>query len=51
MWIVLSIIAIIMLLITIILLLPVTVIIKTNRQGELIFRYKILFKTFFQLSS
>lgn len=46
MWIVLSIIAIIMLLITIILLLPVTVIIKTNHQGEFIFRYKILFKTF-----
>ena len=46
MWIFLGIIAFIILLITVILLLPVYVIIKTDETGEVIFRYKILFKTY-----
>ncbi len=46
MWIFLSILAFIILLITVILLLPVYIIIKTDQNGEMIFRYKILFKTF-----
>ena len=46
MWIFLGIIAFILLLITVILLLPVYVIIKTDETGEVIFRYKILFKTY-----
>lgn len=46
MWILLSIIAFIVLLITVILMLPVYVIIKNNEDNELILRYKILFKTF-----
>lgn len=46
MWIFLGIIGFILLLITIILLLPITVIIKTDRDGELVLLYKILFKTF-----
>lgn len=46
MWIFLGIIAFILLLITAILLLPVYVIIKTDETGEVIFRYKILFKTY-----
>lgn len=46
MWIFLSIIGFLCLLITIILLLPVKIIIKSDEEGELYLRYKILFKTF-----
>lgn len=42
----LGILAFIILLVTVILLLPVYIIIKTDKNGEMIFRYKILFKTF-----
>lgn len=46
MWIFLGILFFIAALITAILLLPIYVIIKTDENGELIFRYKILHKTF-----
>ena len=46
MWILMDIVAFIVLLITVILLLPVYIIIKTDQNGEIIFRYKILSKTF-----
>ena len=46
MWIVLSVLLFLILLITAILLLPVYVTIKTDENGELYFRYKILHKTF-----
>lgn len=46
MWIFLSILLFLILLITIILLLPISVIIKTDQNGELILRYKLLFKTY-----
>lgn len=46
MWIVLGIIGFILLLITVTLLLPVTVFINTDQNGELVILYKILFKTF-----
>lgn len=46
MWIFLGIILLIALLIAIFLLLPVHIIIKTDQNGEMIFRCKILFKTF-----
>lgn len=46
MWIFLGIIGFIVLLITVILLLPVTVFINTDQNGELVILYKILFKTF-----
>ncbi len=46
MWIFFGIIAFIAILITAILLLPVYVIIKTDKDGELVLLYKILFKTF-----
>ena len=46
MWIFLGILAFIILLITVILLLPIYVIIKTDKDGEIIILYKILHKTF-----
>jgi hypothetical protein len=46
MWIFLSIVLFIALIITAILLLPVSIIIKTDQNGEVILRYKLLFKTF-----
>lgn len=46
MWIFLGILFCVLALITAILLLPIYVIIKTDENGELIFRYKILHKTF-----
>ena len=46
MWIFLGIVAFLALLITVILLLPVYVIIKTDKNGELIFRYKFLNKIY-----
>ena len=46
MWIFLCILLFLALLITVILMLPVDVIIKTDEKGELIFRYKLLFKTY-----
>ena len=46
MWIFLSIVLFIALIITAILLLPVSIIIKTDQHGEIILRYKLLFKTF-----
>lgn len=46
MWIFFGVLAFIVLLITVILLLPVDVILKINQNGELFFRYKILYKTF-----
>ena len=46
MWIFLSIVGVIALIILAILMLPVYIIIKSDENGELILRYKILFKTF-----
>ncbi len=46
MWIFLGILAFIVILITVILLLPVYIIFKSDDDGELMIRYKILFKTF-----
>ena len=46
MYIFLGILAFIVILITIVLLLPIYVIIKTDQNDEVIFRYKILWKTF-----
>ena len=46
MWIFLSIVGFIAVLITAILMLPVYIIIKNDEKGELILRYKILYKTF-----
>lgn len=46
MWIFLTIVSVIALIITAILLSPVSIIIKTDQSGEVILRYKLLFKTF-----
>lgn len=46
MWIFLSILLFLILLITVILLLPISVIIKTDQNDELILRYRFLFKTY-----
>lgn len=46
MWIFLGVAALLAAVITAILLLPVGIIVKTDQNGELIFRYKLLFKTF-----
>ena len=46
MWIFLSILLFLILLITVILLLPISIIIKTDQNDELILRYRFLFKTY-----
>lgn len=46
MWIFLGIVAFLALLITVILLLPIDVTLKNDENGDIFFRYKILFKTF-----
>ena len=46
MWILLGIVAFLLLLITVILLLPIDVILKTDANGEVLFRYTFLGKTF-----
>ena len=46
MWIFLSVLLFLILLITVILLLPISVIIKTDQNDELILRYRFLFKTY-----
>ena len=46
MWIFLGILLFLAVLITVILMLPIYVIIKTDQNGELIIRYRFLFKTY-----
>ena len=46
MWIFLSVLLFLILLITVILLLPISIIIKTDQNDELILRYRFLFKTY-----
>lgn len=46
MWIFLGIVIVLLVLITVILLLPIDILLKTDENGELIFRYKLLGKTY-----